>query len=374
MAVVGANATQTPQLSRQKQGRWRGQSWRRLIPRRSRTIHSGILLRLLPWEGAFPRYCQGWPPPPMFAALDQKLNCADFPGRKRPSGRQEMSLKCRPSGSTSARKVWIASGLKKLGLGLLESADGDAGPDGDRAARRRFWPRKARWWCRPAFIPDGRAGDKFVVREPSVEKHVWWDNNKAMTPAHFRGACCKPSKLMHRSASCSCRNLFGGADPTHRLPVRVVDRARLALTLHPELADRTCGRRSRPLQSGLHDHRLPGLPSRSGIARHGVRHGHRRPRSKRKLVLIGGTSLRGRDEEVGVHDPQLSAAAQARDADALLGQRGAERRVGDLLRIVGHRKKTTLSADPHRTLVGDDEHGWSDTGVFNFEGRLLRQD
>ena len=71
-------------------------------------------------------------------------------------------------------------------------------------------------------IHTGRsAGDKFVVREPSVEKHIWWDNNKSMTPAHF-DALLASFRAYAQGRELFVQDLFGGADKVHRLPVRVV--------------------------------------------------------------------------------------------------------------------------------------------------------
>src|SRR5664279_4290821 len=71
-------------------------------------------------------------------------------------------------------------------------------------------------------IHTGRsAGDKFVVREPSVERHIWWDNNKAMQPAQF-DALLQAFQAYAQKRELFVQVLFGGADPTLRLPVRVV--------------------------------------------------------------------------------------------------------------------------------------------------------
>src|SRR5262245_51484112 len=71
-------------------------------------------------------------------------------------------------------------------------------------------------------IHTGRsAGDKFVVREPSVDRHIWWDNNKAMTPANFE-ALLNSFRAYAQGREIFVQDLFGGADPKHRLPVRIV--------------------------------------------------------------------------------------------------------------------------------------------------------
>ena len=69
-------------------------------------------------------------------------------------------------------------------------------------------------------IHTGRsAGDKFVVKEPSVEKHIWWDNNKSMTPAHF-DALLNSFRAYAQGRELFVQDLFGGADQTQPLKAK----------------------------------------------------------------------------------------------------------------------------------------------------------
>ena len=86
------------------------------------------------------------------------------------------------------------------------------------------------------------------------------------------------------------------------------------------------------------------------------------------MVLIGGTCYAGEMKKSVFTVLNYLLAAAAGNADALLGQ--YRRRDGDTALFFGlsGTGKTTLSADPDRTLIGDDEHGWCEHGIFNFEG------
>jgi phosphoenolpyruvate carboxykinase (ATP) len=77
--------------------------------------------------------------------------------------------------------------------------------------------------------------------------------------------------------------------------------------------------------------------------------------------------VRRRDEEGRLHDHELPDAQARRAVDALLGHRGPDGDTSILFGLSGT-GKTTLSADPKRKLIGDDEHCWSDDGIFNIEG------
>jgi phosphoenolpyruvate carboxykinase (ATP) len=209
------------------------------------------------------------------------------------------------------------------------------------------------------------ARDKYIVRDANTDAHVWWDNNRPMSPEHFE------TLLADFKAHAAGRELFvqdlvGGADETHRLAVRVVN----------ELAWHSLFIRNlliRPERSALAtfepEMTIIDLPSfRADPARHGCR-------SQtviavdltRMIVLIGGTSYAGEMKKsvftaLNYMLPERSvmpmhcSANEGADGDAAIffGLSGTG--------------KTTLSADPTRTLIGDDEHGWGPDGVFNFEG------
>ncbi|MBR0557619.1 phosphoenolpyruvate carboxykinase [Ciceribacter sp. L1K23] len=207
--------------------------------------------------------------------------------------------------------------------------------------------------------------DKFVVRDGTTDGQIWWENNKPMSPENF-GLLHKDMLAHAAGRDLFVQDLIGGADVDNALPTRVVteyawhslfirnllirpDRSTLK-TFHPKLT-------------------IIDLPSfRADPARHGCRtetviacdltNG---------IVLIAGTSYAGEMKKSvftvlnyllpakGVMPMHCSANVGADgDAAVFFGLSGTG--------------KTTLSADPSRTLIGDDEHGWGEHGIFNFEG------
>ncbi|THF58788.1 phosphoenolpyruvate carboxykinase [Ollibium composti] len=209
------------------------------------------------------------------------------------------------------------------------------------------------------------AKDKFVVRDARTEPHVWWDANKAMAPKQFD--LLLADFLAHAAdKDLYVQDLVGGADAELALPVRVVNELAWHslfirnLLIRPDKA---------ALRSFVPKMTIIDLPSfRADPARHGTR-------SEtvialdltRMIVLIGGTSYAGEMKksvftalnyqlpERGVM-PMHCSANEGPDGDSAVffGLSGTG--------------KTTLSADPSRTLIGDDEHGWGPHGIFNFEG------
>ncbi len=209
------------------------------------------------------------------------------------------------------------------------------------------------------------ASDKFIVCDSASDKQVWWDNNKAMTPAHFE-ALFHAMVAYAQGRELYVQDLFGGADPTHRLPVRVVtELAWHSLFIQHLLIEPTAGERDGFVpEFTIID--LPGFQADPAV--HGSETGTViAVNFTEKLVLIGGTSYAGEMKKSvftilnyllppkRVMPMHCSAnVGPSRDAAIFFGLSGTG--------------KTTLSADATRTLVGDDEHGWSENGVFNFEG------
>ncbi|SDX71914.1 phosphoenolpyruvate carboxykinase (ATP) [Albimonas donghaensis] len=209
--------------------------------------------------------------------------------------------------------------------------------------------------------------DKFVVREPSVESTIWWENNKPMDADAFERL--RVDMVAHLAGrELFVEDLFGGADPAYRLNVRVCTE----LAWHG-LFIRHLLRRPERAELATFDPEFTVLnvPSfKADPAKHGCRSETVIAISfERKMVLIGGTSYAGENKKsvfsilnyllpgqgvMPMHCSANHAIGDPSDAAVFFGLSGTG--------------KTTLSADPSRILIGDDEHGWTDHGIFNFEG------
>lgn len=211
------------------------------------------------------------------------------------------------------------------------------------------------------------ANDKFMVRDAETEDSVWWGKvNKPMSPAHF--AALKAdflAELAERDAL-FVQDLYGGSQPEHRVNVRVINE----LAWH-SLFIRTMLVRpeAEALAGFMPEYTIIDLPSfRADPARHGTRSETVIAVSmSEKLILIGGTAYAGEMKKsvFGLLNYLLPAKGiMPMHCSANIGPDG-DTAVFFGLSGTG---KTTLSADASRTLIGDDEHGWSDTAVFNFEG------
>jgi phosphoenolpyruvate carboxykinase (ATP) len=212
----------------------------------------------------------------------------------------------------------------------------------------------------------GRAAkDKAIVREPaSADKVFWGDVNKEISQDKFNAL--KDRMMAHASGrELFVQDTFAGAQPRYRLPVRIITE----LAWHSLFA-RTMFINDREASAPHHpEFTVINFPSFHADPQ---RDGTRSPTFilmdfSQRLVLIGGTSYAGETKKSvftilnyllpqrGVMSMHCSAnVGDAGDVAIFFGLSGTG--------------KTTLSADPERQLVGDDEHGWSDDGVFNFEG------
>jgi phosphoenolpyruvate carboxykinase (ATP) len=212
----------------------------------------------------------------------------------------------------------------------------------------------------------GRAAkDKAIVRDPSSENKVFWgDVNKDFSQDKFNSL--RDRMMAHANGrELFVQDTFAGAAPSYRLPVRIITE----LAWHSLFArtmfinDREATGPHRPEFTVINFPSFQADPQSDGT------------RSatfilmdfSQRLVLIGGTSYAGETKK-----------SVFTILNYLLPQRGVmsmhcSANVGDSGDVaiffgLSGTGKTTLSADPERKLVGDDEHGWSDDGVFNFEG------
>jgi phosphoenolpyruvate carboxykinase (ATP) len=208
--------------------------------------------------------------------------------------------------------------------------------------------------------------DKFVVDEPTSREHIWWGKvNKPIEAERF-------DELHRRMASylqgkdVFVQDLWSGADPQYRMPVRIITqyawhslfcknlfiqpKPEEVATMRPEFVVIDC--------PGFHaypeiDHTHSDVFILVNFAK--------------RMVLIGGTEYAGEIKKsifTAMNYYLPFKDVEPMHCSANIGSKG-DTAIFFGLSGTG---KTTLSADPNRTLIGDDEHGWSDSGIFNFEG------
>ena len=215
-------------------------------------------------------------------------------------------------------------------------------------------------------IHTGRsANDKFIVKNELNTDSIWWDNNKSITEENFDNLY-KDVLNFCEIKDIYVQDLFGGADLDHRLSTRVyTEYAWHSLFIQNLLIEVKDEERSNFSPEFV----IIDIPSfKANRDRHG---GSSETmiavNFEKKLVIIVGTSYAGEIKKSvfsmlnyilppkNVMPMHCSVNVGSNEDPAIFfGLSGTG--------------KTTLSADPHRVLIGDDEHGWSDNGVFNFEG------
>jgi phosphoenolpyruvate carboxykinase (ATP) len=219
--------------------------------------------------------------------------------------------------------------------------------------------------CRTGLHTGRSPNDKFVVREPASAGEIAWGKvNRPIEPAQF-DALHKDMLSSLTGKELFVLDCFAGADPAYRLPVRVINEfawhnlfCRNLFIDDPAAADAAS-----PQFTIIDSPTFKADPSRHGgnsdvmIALNFAK----------KLVLIVGTSYAGEMKKSIFSVLNYILPLQnvlPMHCSANIGK------AGDTALFFGlsGTGKTTLSSDPDRLLIGDDEHGWSDRGVFNFEG------
>ena len=209
--------------------------------------------------------------------------------------------------------------------------------------------------------------DKFVVREPQTEKDVDWGKvNQPFAPEKFELLLADVRAYLNDREELFVQDLYCGADPKYRLSVRYVSPSAWHMAfvrnmfIRPDVAELAT---FDPNFTVLHAPEFQADPTK---------HGTRTStfivlNLAKRMILIGGTRYAGELKKAmftvmnyylpkqGVLSMHCSAnVGKAGDTALFFGLSGTG--------------KTTLSADRERALIGDDEHGWSPEGVFNFEG------
>ncbi|MGQ9731362.1 MAG: phosphoenolpyruvate carboxykinase (ATP) [Candidatus Zipacnadales bacterium] len=208
--------------------------------------------------------------------------------------------------------------------------------------------------------------DKFIVRDALTDGEVWWEENQEFTPEAF-------ARLFHRlkaylrNQDLFVQDCYVCAHPKYQIPLRIITQKAwhnlFARNMFLRIFDRQTLLNHRPEFTVIHggdfraDREQDGTNSGAFIIIN----------FSQKLCLIGGTQYGGEiKKSVFTILNYLLPAKRvlSMHCSANVGQRG------DVALFFGlsGTGKTTLSADPERRLIGDDEHGWCDDGIFNFEG------
>jgi phosphoenolpyruvate carboxykinase (ATP) len=209
--------------------------------------------------------------------------------------------------------------------------------------------------------------DKFVVREESSENHVWWGQvNREFKRENFN-ALLERAKKHYEGRDLFVADCWVGADPRYRVGVRVINEHAwhnlFAQTLFIPVEKAGDGNAFTADYTLVHVPDMDADPAVDGT------------RSKtfilidfgQKLILIGGTSYAGEMKKSLFTTMNYLLPLKNIMPMHCSANTGVDGDVALFFGLSGT-GKTTLSADPNRQLIGDDEHGWSDDGVFNFEG------
>jgi phosphoenolpyruvate carboxykinase (ATP) len=209
--------------------------------------------------------------------------------------------------------------------------------------------------------------DKFLVSDPATDSDVdWGDVNRKMDPAHFETLLADVQAYLDKQPELFVQDLYCGADPNYQLSVRYVSPNAWQMAFVRNMfirPDRKTLETFIPNFTVLHAPEMQADP-----AKHGTRTGTFVVLNlARRMILIGGTRYAGELKKAMFTVMNYMLPKQGvlcMHCSANIGKKGDTA----LFFGLSGTGKTTLSADPSRDLIGDDEHGWSKEGVFNCEG------
>jgi phosphoenolpyruvate carboxykinase (ATP) len=209
--------------------------------------------------------------------------------------------------------------------------------------------------------------DKFVVRDATTESTINWGAiNQPMTAEHWANLKADFLSALKDKDELFVADLFGGSQPEYRVNVRVVTQMAWHSLFVRTLLVRP---KADELASFVPEYTILNLPSfKASPERHGCRSDTViAVNFTEKLILIGNTEYSGEMKKGVFGLLNFLLPAQGVMPMHCSANIGADGKSAIFFGLSGT-GKTTLSADASRTLIGDDEHGWSDTAVFNFEG------
>jgi phosphoenolpyruvate carboxykinase (ATP) len=209
--------------------------------------------------------------------------------------------------------------------------------------------------------------DRFIVREPSSVDKIWWGSvNRGIEEEKFMNLFYR-LQAYFQNKDVFIQDCYAGAAPDHRIPIRVITETAwhnlFARNMFIQIKTDKEAQDHHPEFAVVNVPRFQAVPELDGTASEAFILLH----LGKKLVLVGGTSYAGEIKKsiftmLNYVLPQESVLSMHCSAN-----------VGDkddsaIFFGLSGTGKTTLSADPARRLIGDDEHGWSEQGIFNFEG------
>lgn len=210
------------------------------------------------------------------------------------------------------------------------------------------------------------ADDKFIVKEPSSDAHIWWDNNKAMSEEHFNTMLTRVKSYV-QGRDLFVLDAYVGADPEFRIPIRVItDTAWQSLFVHNMFINL---KTKEEFENHVPEFTLIAVPGFQTVPEiDGTRSETVIALNfATKMAIVAGTNYAGETKKtfftvMNYYKPLQKVMSMHCSANV-----GKDNDVALFFGLSGT-GKTTLSADPNRSLIGDDEHGWSNNGVFNYEG------